>query len=108
MEIIFVQFGVVYIMLPTCSTETEYLWMSLAAALAAFFLYPILGSDVFDSTAMNAADAVGLGAFCVIGAQNGIRAGLAWPLCILCGVSTGKNLHYRGNEFQAKNKILTA
>ena len=94
-----------FTMLPTCSTETEYLWISFAAALAAFFLYPILGSDVFDSPTMNAADAVGLGAFCVIGAQNGIRAGLAWPLCILCGVSTGKNLHYSGKNLHAKQNF---
>jgi len=68
--------------------ESEYLWMSLIAAATAFFAYPYI-PDFFDSKEMEWADAISLGAFAVIGAQNGIRAGLSPALCVLCGVSTG-------------------
>jgi len=68
--------------------EEEYLWLSLLAAGLTFFVYPKMTS-AFDNEAVELADSLGLGAFAVIGVQNGIRAGLSAPLCILCGVSTG-------------------
>ena len=66
--------------------EREYLWMGALASIAAFFLYPSLHSAWPDDSWP---DAVSLGAFACIGTMNGIRAGLAAPLCVLCGVSTG-------------------
>lgn len=64
--------------------ESEYLYLAAAASLAAFFLYPIVGSWPDDKEL----DAVSLGAFAVIGAMNGVRAGLPPPLSLLCGVFT--------------------
>ena len=68
--------------------ETEYLWMSAAAAIAGFYLYPEY-KEAFESRAMDWTDALCIGAFGVIGAQNGIRGGLSPALCVLCGMSTG-------------------
>lgn len=68
--------------------EQEYLWMSLVAAVVAFYTYPH-AREFYDSRAMDWADGFCLGAFGVIGAQNGIRAGLSVPLCVMCGMSTG-------------------
>lgn len=70
--------------------ETEYLFLSFAAALVAFFLYPSAERAGYreDGLEMLWGDAVGVGAFCVIGAQNGIRAGVHPLVCVVCGVVT--------------------
>lgn len=64
--------------------EPEYLLLAFFSAAAAFLCVPLLGVPNDD-----AADAVALGAFAVIGAMNGARAGLPMLQSILCGVVTG-------------------
>jgi uncharacterized membrane protein YeiH len=59
--------------------EPEYLWISVLTSFATFFLWTQLSSATGveeDGAAMFWSDALGLGAFCVIGAQNAIRARL--------------------------------
>ena len=71
--------------------EVEYIYLSLASAAAAFFLYPSLkerGLLHEDGALLQWGDAIGLGAFAVIGCMNGIRGGLSPLLCVVCGVST--------------------
>ena len=70
--------------------ETEYLYISLAAAAAAFGLYPHLKGGWLDEDGalLQWGDALGLGAFAVIGTMNGIRGGLPPLLCLLCAMST--------------------
>jgi Glycine transporter len=60
---------------PFWTDETEYLYMSLAAAGATFALWP-RGEDKkpYEHEILNWIDALGVGAFAVIGAQNAIRA----------------------------------
>lgn len=71
--------------------EQEYLWIAAGAALATFFgwerakqAYGLADDDYW----IEALDALGVGAFCVIGAQNGIRAGVPVIAQVLCGVMT--------------------
>ena len=66
--------------------EHEYLFISAAAAVAAFFLFPIVGAAAWPNDDLP--DAISLGAFAVIGAQNGVRALLPPQLSLLCGVLT--------------------
>ena len=71
--------------------ETEYLYISLASAALAFFALPELrraGALHEEGPLLQWGDALGLGAFAVIGAQNGLRARLPPLLCLLCGVMT--------------------
>jgi hypothetical protein len=59
--------------------EPEYLWISVLTSFATFFLWTQVSSATGveeDGAAMFWSDALGLGAFCVIGAQNAIRARL--------------------------------
>lgn len=35
-----------------------------------------------------ATDALGVGAFCVVGVMNGVRAGVGGVVCVICGVAT--------------------
>eukprot|EP00276_Gloeochaete_wittrockiana_P010099 CAMPEP_0184666098 /NCGR_PEP_ID=MMETSP0308-20130426/60050_1 /TAXON_ID=38269 /ORGANISM="Gloeochaete witrockiana, Strain SAG 46.84" /LENGTH=186 /DNA_ID=CAMNT_0027110517 /DNA_START=244 /DNA_END=804 /DNA_ORIENTATION=+ len=71
--------------------EWEYLILSAGTAILTFFLWPWAESQKLindDDEFLQWSDAMGLGAFCVIGAHNGIRAGLH-PICsILCGMFT--------------------
>eukprot|EP00612_Vaucheria_litorea_P000531 CAMPEP_0171452996 /NCGR_PEP_ID=MMETSP0945-20130129/883_1 /TAXON_ID=109269 /ORGANISM="Vaucheria litorea, Strain CCMP2940" /LENGTH=289 /DNA_ID=CAMNT_0011977779 /DNA_START=87 /DNA_END=957 /DNA_ORIENTATION=+ len=71
-------------------TEVEYLWICLLTVLGTFFTYSSLAEKGFttNSELMNWADALGVGAFCVIGAQNGIRSKLSKTVCIVCGMFT--------------------
>ena len=59
--------------------EPEYLWICLVSAAGAFLTWPHLeeafGVRETDDW-VNYLDALGVGAFCVIGAQNGARAGV--------------------------------
>jgi uncharacterized membrane protein YeiH len=82
---------------PFWTEEVEYLYLSLGAAGATFALWPREDSDDgkhvvpargFVEDAMQWADAVGVGAFATIGAQNGIRMRMPTLVTILCGVST--------------------
>lgn len=78
--------------------EWEYLVMSLVAAAGVFFLWPSMqGSDspfALKSTdggegrLMDFGDALGLGAFAVIGTMNGIRVGAPWLVSAICGMMT--------------------
>ena len=68
------------------SGEAEYLYLAAAGALVAFFAYPLVGASSWPDDRVP--DAVALGAFAVIGAMNGVRAGLPPPLTIMCGVLT--------------------
>jgi len=67
--------------------EPEYLWIAAIAALGAFYAYPIIGEAAWPND--DAPDAIALGAFAVIGAMNGARAGFPFAQSLLCGVATG-------------------
>jgi len=67
--------------------EPEYLLIALLGAVGAFFAYPVVGEAAWPND--DAPDAVALGAFAVIGAMNGARAGLPMAQSLLCGVVTG-------------------
>lgn len=71
--------------------EYEYILMCLAACTATLICWE-LDEDLFnkyiDGREMFWLDSIGIGAFCAIGAQNGIRRGLHPVICILCGVVT--------------------
>mmetsp|Transcript_12362 Transcript_12362/g.18746 ORF Transcript_12362/g.18746 Transcript_12362/m.18746 type:complete len:292 (+) Transcript_12362:87-962(+) len=71
--------------------EYEYILICIASSIVTFMFWgdikeiPMFsqkGSLIFW------ADTVGLGTFCIIGAQNGIRMGLNPLICILCGMFT--------------------
>lgn len=71
--------------------EVEYLWLILATIGVTFCFY----KDEWKDTAIGengiifrVTDAVGLGAFACIGAQNGIRKSLPGVVCVLCGMMT--------------------
>ncbi|CAM9421179.1 unnamed protein product [Ascophyllum nodosum] len=70
--------------------ETEYLWMCLATTISVFFLWSYLAEQGVrdDMALLNWADAMGIGAFCCIGAQAGIRKGLPMVVCVACGMLT--------------------
>jgi uncharacterized membrane protein YeiH len=60
---------------PFWTEETEYIYMSLLAAGATFALWPRdADNQPLDHEVLNWVDALGVGAFAVIGAQNAIRA----------------------------------
>lgn len=70
--------------------EPEYLLIAAAAASAAFLLVaPTEAGGPSHYPNDDAPDAVALGAFAVIGAMNGARAGLGFAQSLLCGVVTG-------------------
>jgi uncharacterized membrane protein YeiH len=75
--------------------EPEYGAIALAAALAAFALWPGLpgGNSVKDETGGEGPllwwlDAVSLGTFAAVGAISGLNAGVAAPFAALCGMLT--------------------
>ncbi len=74
---------------PFWTSETEYLLLCAATAIATFALWPVV-SDIVpeDHPALFAGDTLGIAAFCVIGAQNGIRAGMPPAVSMLCGMAT--------------------
>ena len=71
--------------------EPEYLWICVASAAGAFLAWPHLeerfGVRVSDDW-VEYLDALGVGAFCVIGAQNGVRAGVPCAAAVACGMFT--------------------
>lgn len=71
---------------PFWTEETEYLYMSAVTAMMTFALWPRDQSD--ESVGHFVTDALGVGAFCVIGAQNGVRAGVPGVVSVVCGVAT--------------------
>lgn len=70
--------------------EYEYILLCLFTSGATFFAWQKKDKGMFkeDGSLMFWTDAIGVGAFCVIGAQNGIRKGLHPLICILCGMFT--------------------
>ena len=71
--------------------EQEYLWIAAGTALATFCGWESAKKQVGftdDDYWIEASDALGVGAFCVIGAQNGIRAGVPMIAQVLCGIMT--------------------
>ena len=72
--------------------EQEYVYLALATGAATFFgwEYAKKHFDVVrdDAWWIEASDALGVGAFCVIGCMNGVRAGVSAINCIACGVFT--------------------
>jgi uncharacterized membrane protein YeiH len=71
--------------------EYEYIWLCLASCsltLLAWHDRDKNGWFAEDSRLMFWLDAIGIGAFCSIGAQNGIRKGFSPIICILCGMIT--------------------
>lgn len=65
--------------------EWEYLLLCLGASVISFFAYDAIDED---GPLLWWTDTIGVGAFSVIGAQNGIRMGMHPIICILCGLST--------------------
>ena len=66
------------------AAEPDYLYISLAASLLTFYLWPAVERRVKDKQALetwlNWGDALSIGAFCVIGANNGLRGANGNPL----------------------------
>lgn len=74
---------------PFWTQETEYLLLCAATAVATFALWPTVAERVSDDhPVLFGGDTLGVAAFSVIGAQNGIRAGMPLPVSVLCGVAT--------------------
>lgn len=79
---------------PFWTEEVEYLYLAIAAAGGTFLFWPRErdasgGRGVpREYAAMQWADAAGVGAFAVIGAQNGVRARMPALVSVICGVST--------------------
>lgn len=71
---------------PFWTSEIEYLYLCLAASGLTFALWPRGRDD--DSPLHFATDALGVAAFSVIGAQNGVRAGMGGLVCVICGMAT--------------------
>lgn len=67
--------------------ETGYLWTCIGVTLATFIGWPLLcGHENLSSDLIYWADTAGLAAFSIIGAQHGIRLGLAPVVCAMGGV----------------------
>jgi uncharacterized membrane protein YeiH len=88
---------------PFWTFETEYIWMTLTTAFVTFFVWPSVMEwreelrtakkrkqedyDPVDAT-LDTLDSIGLSAFAIIGAQNGIRAGTSMIVSAICGMTT--------------------
>lgn len=74
---------------PFWTSEIEYLMLCFATASITFFAWPYFRDSIPDDhSALFIGDTLGIGAFCVIGAQNGIRAGMPAFVSLICGVAT--------------------
>lgn len=98
---------------PFWTDETEYIWMTITTALVTFFAWPSViqwqderhnransphssqdhtatESRRYDEidVSLDALDSIGLAAFAIIGAQNGVRAGMPMIVSAICGVAT--------------------
>jgi uncharacterized membrane protein YeiH len=71
--------------------EPEYLYIAMISSVGTFFLWnslaESLGLDESDVWIFWL-DSMGIGCFCIIGAMHGIRAGLPFVVCALCGMFT--------------------
>eukprot|EP00899_Mesostigma_viride_P017768 jgi/Mesvir1/25993/Mv20962-RA.1 len=71
--------------------EIEYLYICLATALATFYFWDDITAATGiteDGLGLFIADTIGVGAFAVIGAQNGIRAKVPLLASAICGMMT--------------------
>lgn len=88
--------------------EVEYLYICLLSATAAFHFWPQSDDETItdgrqtadatttdvdglvrvEDTFLEATDTLGVGAFCVVGAMNGLRAAVPPAAVIFCGIST--------------------
>lgn len=76
---------------PFWTSETEYLYLALATGLITFVIYNSRDGaprNRVESGLEVAIDSLGVGAFCVIGAMNGVRAGMPGIVTVICGMST--------------------
>ena len=99
---------------PFWTEESEYIWMGACMGLITFFVWPDVlewqkehkaekkmkqleqsgGSDdekeAYDEmdAALDTLDAIGLSSFAIIGAQNGVRAGMPMIVSAICGMAT--------------------
>ena len=88
--------------------EQEYVYIALATGVATFFGWEYAKKHFEevrdDAWWIEASDALGVGAFCVIGCMNGVRAGVSAINCIACGVFTAtgggvmERRHRRGDR----------
>ena len=91
---------------PFWTEETEYIWMALLTGVLTFFAWPEVLEwqkehkrkqsqqnmkkveyDELDC-ALDTFDAIGLSTFAIIGAQNGVRAGMPMLVSAICGMAT--------------------
>lgn len=68
--------------------EGEYLVLSILTAMGAFSLCGGRGEGHDTGIMEEVGDAIGVGAFCVIGAMAGVRSGMRKGVCVLCGLMT--------------------
>jgi uncharacterized membrane protein YeiH len=99
---------------PFWTEESEYIWMGACMGLITFFVWPDVlewqkehkakkrmkqieqGGDnndqkeIYDELdgALDTLDAIGLSSFAIIGAQNGVRAGMPMIVSAICGMAT--------------------
>ena len=75
---------------PFWTEETEYIYLCLATAATTFAIYsattPSLNRE--ETKLEFASDSLGVGAFCVIGAMNGVRMKMPLLVCAVCGMAT--------------------
>lgn len=70
--------------------NVKYLWVSLVTSVATFFAWTSMRDAGFtgDNELVTAADSLGVGVACVIGAQAAARTQLSSIVCVTCGVVT--------------------
>ena len=93
---------------PFWTSETEYIWMTVITGCLTFFMWPKVlewreeqtkdealpkkecNNPPYDAldAALDTLDAIGLSAFAIVGAQNGIRAGMPMVVSAICGMAT--------------------
>ena len=67
--------------------ETEYLMLCLLTGLVTFFL-GLRSQHILSDEWLFWADTIGVAAFCIVGAQNGLRRRRSAFVCALCGMFT--------------------
>lgn len=72
---------------PFWTSEVEYLGLCCLTAAGTFLLWP-RDDKGGEHPALFAGDTLGVAAFCVIGAQNGVRARMPFAVSVLCGMAT--------------------
>mmetsp|Transcript_612 Transcript_612/g.832 ORF Transcript_612/g.832 Transcript_612/m.832 type:complete len:192 (+) Transcript_612:243-818(+) len=70
--------------------EVEHLWISVIASFCSFFTASLLSEEFIPtrSKIFSIFEALGVSAFCVIGAQKGLRMGFQPFICLILGVIT--------------------